>query len=63
MTRRLLLALLAAALAILAYRELRGYPWPLALLIGSAIGALVYAAQRTVDQLREASRTHSRWDR
>lgn len=38
--------------AIIALRFLRDYPWPLALMTGGAIGVLIWALRRTLDQLR-----------
>jgi hypothetical protein len=46
-----------AAAAFLALFVLRGYPWQLALLAGGAIGALVYVALRTVQNMRHLAAT------
>ncbi|HVS03061.1 MAG TPA: hypothetical protein VMT16_09845 [Thermoanaerobaculia bacterium] len=54
--RRLAVALVVAALALLYFRHARGYPWELAAVIATATGALVWAAQRTADRLRSLRR-------
>ena len=52
MTRGPVLALLAAGLGAAYGYWGRGYPWPFALVLGSAVGALVWAIHRTTDRLR-----------
>jgi uncharacterized membrane protein len=49
------LAVAAAAFATLAW--VRGYPWQLALLAALAIGALVYVTGRTIQNMRQLSRS------
>lgn len=50
--RRALLPLAAALLSFPLFAVVMAYPWQLALLTASAIGALIYSTQRTVDNLR-----------
>jgi hypothetical protein len=52
MKKKLVLSVLAGLLAAVAFHLLRGYPPKLSSLFGAAIGALVFAALRTVDELR-----------
>ena len=47
-----LAAAVAAAISIAVLRGLRGFFWPHAMLVGFAIGALVFATWRTVDRMR-----------
>lgn len=56
--RRLLLPLVAALIALPIARGMRDYSWPLALVSAAAVGALAYAARRSVDQIRLASAEH-----
>lgn len=52
MTRRLALALVAALLGAAYGYWGRDYPPSFALILGAAIGTLVWAIQRTADRLR-----------
>lgn len=49
------LAVAAAAFATLSW--VRSYPWQLALLAALAIGALVYVSGRTIQNMRQLSRS------
>ena len=53
MTRRILLSLVAAVLGAAYGYWVRDYPWLFAVVLGSAVGTLVWAIQRTTDRLRE----------
>ena len=52
-----ILPLALAAVAFLVLTRARGYPWQLALLAAVAIGALVYVTGRTIQNMRQLSRS------
>jgi hypothetical protein len=54
--RRLVSALCGGLAALLYARFGRGYPWPLAVVLGTAVGALVWVAWRTAEQLSDLYR-------
>ena len=43
MTRQLIVGGVATLIAVAYFIGGRGYPWPLALMIGTAVGALVFS--------------------
>jgi ABC-type cobalamin transport system permease subunit len=50
-----------AGVAALAYFILgRGYPWPLALMVGTAVGALVFTSLRASARVRNLHRRDDR---
>lgn len=53
MRRRGLLSSVAGAIAFGVFLSVFGYPWPLAVLASTAIGAFVYSAQSTWERLRD----------
>lgn len=52
MWKRLLAAILVAAITLLITRWWRHYPWPLAALSGASLGALTFASLQTFVRLR-----------
>ena len=52
MRAQVLAALAAGAVAVAYFMLGRGYPWPLALMVGSAVGALVFSSLRASGRLR-----------
>jgi hypothetical protein len=56
--RRLAMPTVAALCALPILRFLRGYTWPIALVVALAIGALAYALRRTVLHLQMAQQAH-----
>ena len=52
LNRKVLLGLLATAITLPILMLSRGYPWTFALIVGAAIGILVYTTASTIERLR-----------
>lgn len=56
MTAKILASVAAAAITLAVFILWRGFPWPLALMVALAVGALAYTTWGTVERLRQLLR-------